>query len=83
MTVRPAGSRDRWIEGVLWGLVLAVGGLVFVPAALEFFEGRKIEAQEKKRLLGLEEKLVEQDRIASWLVNDPETDDKLYEHYFR
>ena len=83
MIGRSPMTRERMIEGVLWGLVLVVGGLVFMPAALEFFEGRKVEAQEKERLLQLEEKLKEQDRLSSWLMNDPETDDKLFEHYFR
>ena len=66
----------------MWGLALAAGGAVFLPAALDLLEGRALEKQEKERLSLREHQLRETDRLFAWFLLDPEADDKLYEDLF-
>ncbi|TAH37899.1 MAG: hypothetical protein EYC70_06850 [Planctomycetota bacterium] len=78
----PGGTvRERALELALWGLVLAAAALVVLPALVQLVEARQADAEMAQRSSDARQRLQELDQEVYWLVNDPQTDEKLLERY--
>jgi hypothetical protein len=79
VTDRPPTLKFRFVEAVLWGAVVVVGGYLLLPAAVDLVQTTQQEQREAQETAKLELELKQvQDRLVAF-PEDPEALRKLAE----
>ena len=79
MIRRPVAARQRLAEALLWAAVVVCGLFVMIPAAAELLRSQELQAEEQEKDEIARRKAEESERILHWIVNDPQTDQRVPE----